>query len=56
MKIELTASLQGAGCLRFDDDGSCVVKLTIDGSQMPEAVKLLTLQGSAFTLKIDTKG
>lgn len=54
MKIEFMASLQGAGCLRFDDDGSSVVKLTIDGSQIANAVKLLTLQGQAFTVQIET--
>lgn len=56
MKIEFTAILSGAGCLRFDDDGSSVVKLTIDGSQMANAVKLLTLQGQVFTVSIDTRG
>ena len=55
MKIELTASLQGAGCIKFDDDGSSVIKLTIDGGQVANAVKMLALQGKAFTVKIDTE-
>jgi hypothetical protein len=56
MNIEFLASLQGAGCIRFDDDGSCVVKLTIDGTELAQAVKLLTLQGQTFTVKIGRKG
>ncbi len=55
MKIELIASLQGAGCIKFDDDGSSVIKLTIDGGQVANAVKMLALQGKAFTVKIDTE-
>ena len=53
MKISFLASLQGAGCIRFDDDGASIVKLTIDASQMPEAVKLLTMQGKAFKVVIE---
>lgn len=53
MKIRFVASLQGTGCLRFDDDGSSMVKLTIDASQMPEAVKMLTMQGKTFTVTVE---
>jgi len=55
MKIELIASLQGAKCVCFDDDGSSMVKLTMDGSEIANAVKLLTLKGKTFTVKIDTE-
>ncbi len=53
MKIRFLAALQGAACLKFDDDGSSVVKLTVDASQLPEAVKLLTFQGRTFKVTIE---
>jgi hypothetical protein len=56
MKFTVEASLQGAGCIRFDDDGSSVVKLTCDGSQLPQVTKLLLLQGRTFTVKVETEG
>lgn len=52
MTIRFLASLQGASCIKFDDDGSSMVKLTIDASQMPEAVKMLTMQGKTFTVTV----
>ncbi len=54
MKIEFSASLQGAACIKIDDDNSASVKLTCDGSQIASVVKLLALQGKAFTVKIET--
>lgn len=55
MKIQFTAILQGAGCIRFDDDGAATIKLTCDGSQLPNVTKMLLLQGQAFTVRIDTE-
>jgi hypothetical protein len=54
MKIGFTAILQGAGCIRFDDDGAATIKLTCDGSQLPNVTKMLLLQGSAFNVQIET--
>lgn len=52
MTIQFVASLQGAGCIRLDDDNSAVVKLTCDGGQIASVVKLLSLQGRSFTVTI----
>jgi hypothetical protein len=54
MKIKFFASLQGAGCIRIDDDNSANVKLTCDGGQIASVVQLLSLQGKAFPVVIDT--
>jgi len=56
MKIEFAATLQGAGCIRLDDDNSAVVKLTCSGSEIANVVKLLTLQGKTFSVSISTPG
>jgi hypothetical protein len=53
MKVQFEASLQGAACLKFDDDGSSSIKLTVDGSQLPEAVKMLTFQGKVFRVTVE---
>ena len=53
MKVQFLASLQGASCIRFDDDGSSVVKLTIDASQLPKAVQLLSFQGKVFRVTVE---
>lgn len=53
MKIQFRASLQGAGCLRFDDDGASVVKLSISADELHNAVKLVTMKGKTFTVTIE---
>ena len=53
MKIEFQAILQGAGCIKIDDDNSAQVKLTCDGGQIANVVKLLTLQGRAFKVIVE---
>ena len=55
MKIDFLATLQGAACIKIDDDNSATVKLTCDGSQIANVVKLLALQGKAFRVVVDTK-
>jgi hypothetical protein len=55
VKIEFYASLQGTSCIRIDDDNSANVKLTCDGGQIASVVQLLSLQGKAFRVVIDTK-
>lgn len=52
MKIQFLASLHGAGCLKFDDDGSSTVKLTISADELHNAVKLVTMKGRVFTVTI----
>lgn len=52
MKIQFSASLQGAGCLRFDDDGASVIKLSISADELHNAVKLVTMKGKTFTVII----
>lgn len=54
MKIEFHATLQGSGCIKIDDDNSAQVKLTCDGGQIANVVKLLTLQGKAFRVVVET--
>lgn len=53
MRIQFTATLQGAACLKFDDDGSSTVKLTISAEELPNAVKMVTMKGRAFTVTIE---
>lgn len=55
MKIEFQATLQGAGCIRMDDDNSAVVKLTCAGSEIANVVKLLTLQGKTFSVIVEVE-
>jgi len=55
MTIQFTASLHGAGCIRLDDDNSAVVKLTCAGTEIANVVKLLTLQGKTFTVRIEAE-
>lgn len=52
MTIKFSASLQGAGCLRFDDDGASVIKLTISANELPNAVKMVMMKGKEFTVTI----
>lgn len=53
MTIQFSASLQGAACLKFDDDGSSTVKLTISSNELHNAVKLVTMKGKTFTVIIE---
>jgi hypothetical protein len=53
MTIKFSASLQGAACLKFDDDGSSVVKLTISANELPNAVKMVMMKGKEFTVTIE---
>lgn len=53
MKIQFSATLHGAGCLRFDDDGSSTVKLTISADELPHAVKMVTMKGKSFRVTIE---
>jgi hypothetical protein len=53
MKIQFAASMQGTGCLRFDDDGSSIIKLTISADELHNAVKLVTMKGKTFTVTIE---
>ena len=55
MRIQFVAALQGASCIKIDDDNSANIKLTVDGSEIANVVKLLTLQGRAFTVTVETK-
>lgn len=53
MKISFLATLQGAGCIRFDGEGESCIKLTLDASQLPEAVKMLTLKDKVFKVSVE---
>ena len=53
MKISFLATLQGAACIKFDDDGASAIKLTADSSQLPEAVKMLMLKGKVFKVSVE---
>ena len=53
MKIQFLATLQGAACIKFDGEGESCIKLTLDSSQLPDAVKMLTLQGKVFRVTIE---
>jgi len=53
MKIQFSATLQGAACIKFDGEGESCIKLTLDASQLPEAVKMLTLKDKVFRVTIE---
>lgn len=53
MKIQWTGTMQGAGCIKFDDDGSSVVKFTQDGQQLPQVVRLTMFQGKAIKITVE---
>lgn len=53
MKIQFTAFLQGAACLKFDDDGASTIKLSISADELHNAVKLVTMKGKTFTVTIE---
>lgn len=53
MKIQFSASMQGTGCLRFDDDGSSIIKLSISADELHNAVKLVTMKGKTFSVTIE---
>jgi hypothetical protein len=55
VKISFLATLQGAACIKIDDDNSAQIKLTCDAGQIASVVQLLSLQGKAFRVVIDTK-
>ena len=55
MTIQFVASLQGSGVIRLDDDNSAIVKMTVDGSQIANVAKLITLKGKSFTVTIDVE-
>lgn len=56
MKIQFEASLQGSSCIKFDDDGASMVKLTIDASQLPHVTRLLLMQGKVFRVTVEADG
>jgi hypothetical protein len=53
MKVEFIAVLQGASCIKFDDDGASSVKFTQDGGQLPQVVKLTLFQGKRLKVTIE---
>ena len=53
MKIHWIATLQGAGVLKLDDDGSSVVKFTQDGGQLPKVVQLTLFQGKRLKITVE---
>lgn len=53
MKIEWIGALQGAGCLKMDDDGSSVVKFTQDASQVHRIVHLVTCKGKLLKISVE---
>lgn len=55
MTIKFCAALQGAACLKFDDDGASVVKLTISADELHHAVKMVTMKGKEFMVTIEEK-
>ena len=53
MKIQFSASLQGAACLKFDDDGASTVKLSISANELPNVAKLFIMKGKPFVVTIE---
>ncbi len=56
MKIEMQASLPMIqSAISIGGDGATRVKLDIPSSELPNALKLVMLQGKAFKLTIETE-
>lgn len=56
MKIEMKASLPMIqSAISIGGDGATRVKLDIPSSELPNALKLVMLQGKAFKLTIETE-
>lgn len=53
MKIEWIGALQGASCIKFDDDGSSAVKFTQDGGQLAQVVKLVLFKGKRIKIRVE---
>lgn len=53
MTIKFSATLHGAACLKFDDDGSSTVKLTISADELHNAVKMTMMRGKVFRVTIE---
>jgi hypothetical protein len=53
MKIEFQAVLEGNGCIRYDGDGACVVRLTVPANEIANVVKLLMYREKLLRILID---
>ena len=53
MKISWEAALQGANCIRIDDDGASKVLLTSDQSQVSEVIKLILARGKTVHVTVE---
>lgn len=52
MKVEWIGALQGASCIKLDDDMSSVVRFTMDAGQMPQVVKLVLFKGKRIKITV----
>jgi hypothetical protein len=55
MKIQFDATLQGAACIKFDDDGASTIKLTVDASQLPNALHMVTMKDKVFRVTVEDR-
>jgi hypothetical protein len=54
MKVVFLAALQGTTCVKFDDDGSGVVKLAFSADQAQEVVHVLAGRGQLLKVTVET--
>jgi hypothetical protein len=54
MTITFLATLQGSTTMKMDSDNSGIIKLTFDGSQWSQVVKLSMYQEQALRVTIET--
>lgn len=53
MTIYFLATLEGNGCIRYDGDGACVVKLTVPASELAEVTKLLAYREQVLRVRVE---
>ena len=55
MKIEFHATVEGNGCIRYDGDGGCVVKLTVPASEIGYVTQLLAHREKLLKIVVEAK-
>mgnify|MGYP001611599193 CR=1 FL=1 len=52
MTVTFHASLEGPSCIRYDGDGSCIVKLSVPASDLANVVKLLAYRETLLEVSV----
>lgn len=52
MTVTFRASLEGAGCIKYDSCGSATVRLSIPASDLAQVVKLLAYREQVLVVSV----